>query len=1239
MFQSLLGNAIGAVPQVTVTQRPLASPSAPNGAVFIIQRNSITNEALTVNYTLAGTALNGVDYVKLTGSAYMGARESYVPIVVEPIARTGIQTNLTVILAVQSSSSYQLGSPSSVVGLIQYQDFISNAPIKLAITATPMKVSDYTRYWITATGSETYTWMRQVEFFEGNSLLGIVTQAIPPSTTLESVKLLWPGVRPGNYYLSVRATDQLGLVSTSKVMRLTVPAVPTLTITNPVANATFTQSQDIEIDAIALDPDGFIYDLNFYDGVSSKLIGTSSIATLVAPPHGTPAYHHLVWKNASVGAHYIYVEANLASGVKKRTETTPIRVLTNPLSVIITTPANNATFYGSTNVTISANSNSKGVPAQKVDFYANGNFIGQATNNPIYSSLHPYTITWSNAPVGKYLLTAKATDYQGLTATSAPVSISILQPKLPIINIVATDPYASNVTTNSGGVTLIDTGTFTVYRGGNTNGTVSVYLLVSGTAMQQVDFQYFSPWITFGPGVLQSNIVVMPLNRGKGYKDTYVSLKLMSGSYNMGTSAAAVVYIKDNIRTSNAPPTVSWNSPSYGQFFPSPTPISFRINANDSDGWIQKVEIYNRSNLFATITNSFTNSTENKTYSFVWTNPPCNTYDFQAVAYDNRGAKAQAGPRNITVSSRTNYLAITSPTNNSSVAAHAALTIEAVAVDPSGYPTRVEFFDGSTKLGESVITAQIVPRTGTPAKHSMVWSNVPSGDHALLARSTYASGTSVMSSPAFISTFNPIGQLVITQPTNGSIFSTLTQIPIQAAASDPNGYIASVVFFANGSKIGQSQLVFGSPGGFPLPGTVLQHSMVWSNPPAGDYILTAKAIDTLGNTILSPEVKILVADSGPANTVTRTLPGAYQPGQTFTVRLSAQPSATTQAWSVEDQPPAGWVISAASDSGTIDTVNRKVKFGPFFDAQARELTYLVTPPIGESGAKFFAGTYSFDGGTATILGPSLLSNGVLTTHPADNSPNDFTLTMAEVTAYAEAWRRGTIWPVAPNPIPASYVARAAALWRGGELYSYDASQSAPLCWVNPTATKNSMRLTGGTAIRTLTAAKNSGAPISVTIHLQVAASTLASVIEDQPPTGWIVDAINEGGAWDSTSGKVKWGPFYDTQARTLTYTVIPGTTGNNGFVGQASFDGMSIAIKGPSTEKGSNRATISRLENGTLQVEWSGDFGVAYTLERSTNLSDWLPVATFTNQVDAAPWVVPDSQAEGMLFYRLMPVK
>ncbi len=113
-----------------------------------------------------------------------------------------------------------------------------------------------------------------------------------------------------------------------------------------------------------------------------------------------------------------------------------------------------------------------------------------------------------------------------------------------------------------------------------------------------------------------------------------------------------------------------------------------------------------------------------------------------------------------------------------------------------------------------------------------------------------------------------------------------------------------------------------------------------------------------------------------ANTVVRTLPSHYNPGQPLTVTLAATPIDTGVVYAVEEGVPEGWTIGSISQGGVWDVASRKVKWGPFFDASAtpRTLTYQATPPADLFGTVTFAGTARFDQSPLSISGDSKLAN-------------------------------------------------------------------------------------------------------------------------------------------------------------------------------------------------------------------------------------------------------------------------
>lgn len=84
----------------------------------------------------------------------------------------------------------------------------------------------------------------------------------------------------------------------------------------------------------------------------------------------------------------------------------------------ITSPANGASFTAPANITITATAADADGTVSKVEFFNGASKLGEATTAP-------YTFAWNNVPVGSYSLTAKATDDDNATGTSAAVNITV----------------------------------------------------------------------------------------------------------------------------------------------------------------------------------------------------------------------------------------------------------------------------------------------------------------------------------------------------------------------------------------------------------------------------------------------------------------------------------------------------------------------------------------------------------------------------------------------------------------------------------------------------------------------------------------------------------------------------------------------------------------------------------------------------------------------------------------------
>jgi len=123
------------LPTVTVVANAAgASESGPDSGRFIVNRSGDTTTALTVTYSLGGSAVNGSDYSTLSGSATILAGSSSVKVTVSPIDDNAVEGNETVVLTVSSNSAYTVGSPYSATVTIADND--QSPPPTVSVIAT-----------------------------------------------------------------------------------------------------------------------------------------------------------------------------------------------------------------------------------------------------------------------------------------------------------------------------------------------------------------------------------------------------------------------------------------------------------------------------------------------------------------------------------------------------------------------------------------------------------------------------------------------------------------------------------------------------------------------------------------------------------------------------------------------------------------------------------------------------------------------------------------------------------------------------------------------------------------------------------------------------------------------------------------------------------------------------------------------------------------------------------------------
>ncbi|XHR85236.1 MAG: beta strand repeat-containing protein [Gloeotrichia echinulata GP01] len=105
-----------------------------NPGIFTLTRTGITTSALTVNYTLGGTAIKGTDYSNLTGTVTFAVGSSTATVTVTPINDIIFEGTETVILNLATGTSYTLGATSTAT--VNITDNDSQPTINLSASQT-----------------------------------------------------------------------------------------------------------------------------------------------------------------------------------------------------------------------------------------------------------------------------------------------------------------------------------------------------------------------------------------------------------------------------------------------------------------------------------------------------------------------------------------------------------------------------------------------------------------------------------------------------------------------------------------------------------------------------------------------------------------------------------------------------------------------------------------------------------------------------------------------------------------------------------------------------------------------------------------------------------------------------------------------------------------------------------------------------------------------------------------------
>jgi hypothetical protein len=343
---------------------PLASEPGNNPGSFTISRTGDTNAALTIPFSLGGTASNGVDYANIPTSITLAAGQFSTNIAVMPISAPKSTGYKTVKLTLrreslgrgESAPPFIIGSLNHALIYIVYN--YTNVPPGVSLV-TPTNGASFLskpNIVLAATASDSNGWVTAVQFLANGNSIGAVSNypfgrfplqplvireshgsVVPvlPGAHLNRFQFVWTDVPPGAYTLEVVATDNAGLQTTSKAVDITVTTnlpVPQVRIINPAKGAEFPDQAPIHLYAAAGETNGVVDTVEFFSNGNS--LGTAS-NYLAAEPVGQVPFrlqwlpYNLSWTDAPVGSNTLTAVATDNNGTKATSAPVNINVTTN----------------------------------------------------------------------------------------------------------------------------------------------------------------------------------------------------------------------------------------------------------------------------------------------------------------------------------------------------------------------------------------------------------------------------------------------------------------------------------------------------------------------------------------------------------------------------------------------------------------------------------------------------------------------------------------------------------------------------------------------------------------------------------------------------------------------------------------------------------------------------------------------------------------------------------------------
>jgi len=1038
-----------------------------------------------------------------------------------------------------------------------------------------------------------------VQYFANGSFIGGATNfagiLLTNSAQTNPFSITWSNVATGTYSLTALAVDSVGNTISSAPVNITVsnnvtPIIPfTISLSAPTNGQHILLPANIGLRVAVTDSN--VIELVRYIA-NSSVVGVATNSSGVILTNSTqPNPFSVMWSNPAVGFYTVRAVAVDSAGNTATSGPVTLTVSNNvtpviPFTIAISTPTNGQHFAAPSNIGIHVGITDSNV-VELVQYFANGSFIGSATNNSAViltnsAQGNPLSITWTNVPAGNYSLTALAIDNIGHTATSGPVNIIVSNSVPPLI------PFAISISSPTNGQQF------------SALSDISIRVAVTDSNVVQI-VQYFANGSPIGLVTNSAGIILTNSAQTNPFSITWSSM--LGGAYLLTAQAidssgrtatsAPVNIVVSNSAPLNVPFAISIYSPTNGQQFPASPVIGICVAVTDSN-LVQAVQYFANGSLVAIVSNRasiiLTNSAQTNPFSITWAGLLGGTYSLTALAIDNAGNTATSSPVIFTVANKAPpsipfTISVSAPTNSQRFPYPSNIGLR-VGVTDSNLVELVQYFANGSFIGIATNSTGIILTNSTQTNpFSITWSSVPAGNYSLTALAIDSTGNMATSAPVNITVSNNVPPslpftISIISPATSQHFPDPATIGLRVGVTDSN-VVQLVEYLANGSFIGAATN---------FTGIILTNaaqtnpfSITWSNVAGGSYSLTALAIDSMGNTATSAPVNIIVS-----NSVVSPPP--------FAISIIS--------------PTNGQTFAAPANIG-LNVI--------FSDSNLVELVQYFA-----NGS--FIGTVS----NGTILNPGNFP-----------PPHPFSLTWSNVPAgiysltalaFDSAGKTATSAPVSISvlsvkpPVVTIYAPDPVAI----------EGTNRGRWFLPPTAITNYV---AGTNTATFLVRRDSGTNTDLTVHYSISGTASNGVDYATIPDLVVIpagqryalitiipleDVDPSPRPYDNVILTLK-----EPNTNSMTAVALPYTLGNPHSAGAIILEQNFLPIPRP---------IIHGFEDNSAHVSLPGTNGLNYCLQVSSDLVHWTDLCTNTVLKGSAQFVDPSPAANTSVFYRIKPV-